>query len=126
MKNSFTRRQWLQTMSGTGLLCLAQPAKRDLSKVRGHSSLRDAARVPSLYTLETSQQVDRGGPILATRDGRILWFTIEPEAPYLSPNVWPLARVVVRESSGDCKSWSASQTIVQGTREYSVLMWPCN
>ena len=121
MKNSFTRRQWLQTMSGTGLLCLAQPAKRDLSKVHGHSSLRDAARVPSLYTLETSQQVDRGGPILATRDGRILWFTIEPEAPYLSPNVWPLARVDVRECSGDCKSWGTPQTIVQGTREYSVL-----
>ena len=121
MKNGFDRREWLQKMGGTGLLWLAQPAKGNLSKVLGDAPGRDAVRVPSLYTLETSQQVDRGGPIVATRDGRILWFTIEPEAPYLSPNVWPLARVVVRESSGDCKSWSAPQTIVQGTREYSVL-----
>jgi hypothetical protein len=108
-------------MGGTGLLLLPHQAKGDLNKVFGDAPGRDVAGVPTLYTLETGQQVDRGGPIVATRDGRILWFTIEPEAPYLSPHVWPLARFVVRESSGDCNGWSAPHTIVQGTREYYLL-----
>ena len=115
MKSVFDRREWLQAAGRGGLLFLAQPA-------RGETTLsRSAEGGKRLYTLETGHQVERGGPILATKDGRILWFTIEPEAPYLSPHIWAATQLVIRESRDLCKSWEAPRVVAHGTRQYAVL-----
>jgi len=112
----FDRRRWLQTAVGSSLLFLAQPARSERKQLTAakERSLR-------LYTLETGHQIDRGGPIVATKDNRVLWFTIDPEAPYLSPHIWASTRLLIHESRDLCKSWESPRVVAHGTPNYSVL-----
>jgi hypothetical protein len=85
------------------------------------ASAGDAVAPPAIYTLESMAHAERGGPVQTTRSGGVLWFTMEPGAPYLSPHVWPMTRIVVRESRDAGISWARPQVVASGTKEYSVL-----
>lgn len=71
--------------------------------------------------LDLGHRGTRAGPVVSLRDGSTLWITTEPEAPYLAKAMWPISRLVVRRSHDRGRSWGEPGTIMQGTREYSLL-----
>lgn len=114
MNPKIGRREWLQTLVATGLWFAADG--RDL--VDASDTLYEAH---GLYTLETGHQGDRGGPIAQVKGTGMLWFTTEPEAPYLSRYAWPMTRINVRLSKDACRSWGVPLSVAHGTQQYSVL-----
>ncbi len=76
-----------------------------------------------IYTLETGNRADRGAPVVTLRDGRILWFTHEPEFFTLRHReaVFPVTRAVARESKDNGVSWGRPQLVTQGSATYGVL-----
>jgi hypothetical protein len=74
-----------------------------------------------IYTLKTGHRADRGGPVVSTKEGRVLWFTQEPEAHGHGVVVYPLMRIMLRASADGGRSWGEPLLVTQGTPEYGVL-----
>lgn len=76
-----------------------------------------------IYTLDTGNRADRGAPVVTLRDGRILWFTHEPEFFTLRHReaVFPVTRAVVRESKDNGFSWGQPRLVTEGSATYGVL-----
>ena len=68
----------------------------------------------SLFTLETGYRGTSAGPILATRDGRILWLTSGPDGAV--PGTFAISRTELRESRDGGLTWSQPRVLLQGDR----------
>ena len=76
--------------------------------------------VNSTFQLETGNRCDCGGPVVATRDGRVLWFCCEPELP-CDPAIGSITRITVRESKDCGASWGPPRIVTRGARDYGVI-----
>jgi hypothetical protein len=67
----------------------------------------------SLSTLETGYRGTNAGPVLATRDGRILWLTSGPDGAV--PAAFSISRTELRESKDGGRTWSDPRVVLKGT-----------
>lgn len=77
-------------------------------------TLLQAETGKSIFTLETGYRATTAGPILAMRDGRILWLTSGPEG--MSPGTYAISRTELRESRDGGRTWGTPRVLRQGNK----------
>lgn len=82
-------------------------------------ALNIAAEGPERFSLETGYRSTQAGPVMVTRDGRVLWITGGPSGE-VGKGTFQISREELRESRDSGRTWGPPRTLHRGTKEVST------
>jgi hypothetical protein len=78
-----------------------------------------AAEGPERFSLETGYRTTQAGPVMVTRDGRVLWITAGASGE-LDQGTFQISREELRESRDSGRTWGPPRAWLWGTKEASL------